>query len=187
MDTVTIYDRALSEFGRRVHAIGSDQWGDPTPCSEWSVRDLVNHLVSENLWAVPLLQGKKIEEVGDALSGDLLGDDPVRAWDDSAAQALAIARRLDFLDRTVHLSYGDTTAQSYLQEMASDHVIHSWDLARGIGADEAIAGDLLDFAYDFLMPAADEWRSAGVFGERVEIPEGADKQTQLLAATGRRV
>ena len=70
------YQRAVEAFGARVHAVGDDQWHLPTPCTEWDVHALVNHLVYEMRWSVPLFAGGTIAEVGDRFEGDLLGDDP---------------------------------------------------------------------------------------------------------------
>ena len=60
-----------------VQAIREDQWALPTPCTDWSVRDLVNHVVGEDAWTGPLVRGSTIEEVGDRFYGDLLGDESV--------------------------------------------------------------------------------------------------------------
>ena len=56
----------------------------PSVCDEWDVRALVNHIVSGNLWVPELVGGKSIADVGDRLDGDVLGDDPVAAYDASA-------------------------------------------------------------------------------------------------------
>ena len=64
-------------------------------------------------------------------------------------------------------------------------VIHGWDLARAIGADEQLDPELVDFACDFLGPQVDGWRSAGVFAAQVDVPAGASRQDQLLGLTGR--
>jgi uncharacterized protein (TIGR03083 family) len=85
------HQRACAQFGALVHAVRPEQWQLPTPCAGWTVRDLVNHVVGENLWTVPLLDGATIAEVGDIYDGDVLGDDPVAAWDaadDGARQAV---------------------------------------------------------------------------------------------------
>lgn len=58
--------RAMTEFDTRVRAIGDDQWDNGTPCAQWTVRDLVQHLVSEQLWAPRLLDGATLEEIGRA-------------------------------------------------------------------------------------------------------------------------
>ncbi|AGP61457.1 maleylpyruvate isomerase N-terminal domain-containing protein [Streptomyces rapamycinicus] len=70
---------AINRFGARVHAVDGHRWNDSTPCTEWTVRDLVNHLVSEHLWVPHLLAGESLEQVGDRYDGDMVGADPVRA------------------------------------------------------------------------------------------------------------
>ena len=73
-DQAELHRRAVEEFDARVRAVGDDQWELPTPCADWNVRQLVNHLVYENRWTVPLMEGSTIAEVGDRYEGDLLGD-----------------------------------------------------------------------------------------------------------------
>jgi uncharacterized protein (TIGR03086 family) len=64
-------------------------------------------------------------------------------------------------------------------------VIHAWDLARAIGADESVDPELVRFAYDEMVPQFEQWRTAGAFGPKVEVAEDADLQTKLLAEAGR--
>ena len=181
---IEMYRRSVEEFGQRVMAIGADDWNRPTPCSEWSVRDLVRHLVYEELWAPPLLAGATIAEIGERFEGDILGDVPQVAGKEAAAQALAAASPSS-LGRTVHLSFGDFPGQEYLGQLTADHVIHAWDLARGIGGDERLAPDLVQFVYDFMVPQAEQWAAAGVFAAPVDVPADADIQSKLLAMSGR--
>jgi uncharacterized protein (TIGR03086 family) len=181
---IEMYRRSVEDFGSRVMAIGPDAWEQPTPCSDWNVRDLVRHLVYEELWAPPLLAGATIDEIGDRFEGDILGADPQVAWKEAAAAALAAATD-DSLGRTVHLSFGDFPGAEYLGQITADHVIHAWDLARGIGGDERLAPDLVQFVYDFMAPQVEQWAAAGVFAPAVSVPDDADVQTKLLAMTGR--
>ena len=88
MDVGTTYQRAVDSFVDRVAKVHDDQWSDPTPCADWDVRALVNHLTYENRWTVPLMQGAGLEEVGTKFDGDLLGADPI-----SSAQEAARPRR----------------------------------------------------------------------------------------------
>jgi uncharacterized protein (TIGR03086 family) len=184
-DVLDLHSRALEEFGRRVHAVGPDQWGCPTPCKDWEVRNLVNHLVSEQLWVPPLLAGKRIDDLGDGFAaGDLLGSDPVAAWDAAAAAAQAAFAQAGALERTVHLSYADRPAEEYAREMIFDLVVHSWDLARGISADDSLDPDLVEAVYSSIEPETD-LASSGLFDEPVPVPADSDEQTKLIAFTGR--
>lgn len=183
-DVVDLYVRSIDEFDKRVTEIGDNQWGDPTPCSEWNVRDLVNHVVGEDLWAPHLLEGKTLEEVGDRFDGDLLGDDPVAAWTqarDGAVRAVA-----DTSAESVHTSFGQIPRDEYLAQLFADHLIHAWDLARAIGADEELDPELVGECYRLALPHEEMMRSSGVFGPRVVPPAGAGPQERLLALYGRR-
>ena len=91
MDVANLHNRAVAEFGSRVENIGDEQWHAPTPCEDWDVRALVNHVTGEALWAPPLMNGATIEEVGDRFDGDVLGDDPKARWRAAADEARAIA------------------------------------------------------------------------------------------------
>ena len=185
-DVASLFQRAVDEFDKRVQAISEDQWDGDTPCTEWSVRDLVNHVVNEDRWVKPLIEGKTIAEVGSALDGDLLGDDPKRAWKEAAEESIAAASSEGALTTTCHVSFGDIPGEEYLSQVLSDNVIHSWDLARGVGADDRLDPELVDFTHAYLAPQIEAWRSAGAVGPALEVPDDADAQTKLLAMMGRR-
>ena len=107
MDVVELHNQTVAKFARLVNEVGPDQWSQPTPCADWDVRMLVNHVVGEERWTVPLMEGKTIADVGDSLDGDLLGDDPVAAASAAARDAEVAAGRPI---AKVHLSYGDEDA-----------------------------------------------------------------------------
>jgi uncharacterized protein (TIGR03086 family) len=184
-DLVDLYERSSAQFGEKVRAIAADQWTNPTPCTEWDVHALVNHLVNENRWVPPLFAGKTISEVGSAFDGDLLGDDPVLAWNDSADEALAAIREPGAMEHTVHLSFGDNPGSEYTMQLFTDFAIHGWDLARGIGADDAIDPEFVELLYADMAPKEEMLKASGVFGDKVVPPEGANVQTKLLAIMGR--
>lgn len=184
-DVLQLYGRALAAFGARVHAIAPDQWGCPTPCRDWEVRTLVNHLVAEQLWVPQLLAGKRVADVGaDFGTGDVLGADPAAAWDAASSAAAAAFAEPDALERTVHLSYADRPGEEYAREMLFDLVVHAWDLARGISGDENLDHDLVEAVYAAIEPDTD-LTASGLFDEPVPVPAGSDEQTRLIAFTGR--
>src|SRR4051812_39923857 len=109
IDIRDAYRRSLDDFGRHVQRVTPDQWELDSPCAGWSVHGLVNHLVSETLWAPELLAGRLVPDLGDAFEGDLLGDDPLKVFDSAVAEAVSAAYDEGALTRTVHLSFGDVS------------------------------------------------------------------------------
>ena len=183
MSVPELFRRSVDEFDRCVAAVSDDQWTNATPCPDWTVRDLLNHIVGEAAWMPPLLAGKKVDEV-DGLEGDLLGDDPKGAWADASARAIEAAEQDGAMEATAHLSFGDFSGEFYVSQVLCDNVIHAWDLAAGIGHDDGIDPELVKFTYDFYLPFEDMLRN-GAFGPKVEVSDDADPQTKLLAFTGR--
>ena len=184
MDTALMTD-ALDGFRQRLEEVDAADWAAGTPCDDWDVRALVNHVLGELLWIPPLLDGTTIAEVGDRFDGDMLGDDPLGAWRLAAIEALAAASQPGAQDRTVHLSFGDFPGGEYLGQVTSDVIIHSWDLARAVGASDRLSAAAVEFVNDFLSPQIDGWRAAGAFGPAADTDPDADAQDRLLAQTGR--
>jgi len=186
MDIPAMLGSAVAEFDARVRQIGDGQWQAATPDDDWAVRDLVSHLVSEDLWAPPLLAGSTIAEVGDRFEGDVLGTDPKAAWSAASTRAVRAAEADGALDRTVHLSFGDVPGRDYALQLFADHLIHAWDLARAIGAEERLDPGLVESCAAWFEAMEDAYRGAGAIAARPPVPSGADAQTRLLAQFGRR-
>jgi uncharacterized protein (TIGR03086 family) len=179
------YRRATEYFGAQVAEIGDEQFTSPTPCAEWDVRALLNHVVNETLWMPPLLGGKSIDEVGDRFDGDVLGDDPQASWASAKRAATEAVNQDGAMELTVHLSFGDVPGEEYTFQMTMDALVHGWDLAKGIGGDTKLDPEIAEACYERMQPMAEEWRAAGAFGESVSVPVDADAQTRLLAMLGR--
>src|SRR5690606_12056491 len=88
-------------------------------------------------------------------------------------------------ERTAHLSFGDVAAREYAHQLAADHLVHAWDLARAVGADERLDPELVEAVTTWFGTWEDGYRQAGVIGPRPRLADGADAQAQLLAAFGR--
>ncbi len=174
------YDKLSSAFGALVTAVPDDHWDAPTPCEDWTVLDLVQHIVDSHRVFLGFI-GRELPE-----------GPPV---DDRPAEAFTIARRtvLDRLEdpltaaQTYEGRLGTRTFEWAVDNFLSfDLVVHGWDLARATGQDETIAPDELARA----RADAEEWgemaRAPGVFGPPLDPPDGADEQTRLLAFLGRR-
>ncbi len=179
-----IYTRCAAEFAARVHAVHG-RWDAPTPLPGWDVRALVNHLVNEERWTPPMLAGATIAEVGDRFDGDLLGEDPITAFDGATAEALAAVRADGVGGRVVHLSFGDHPGSEYVMQLAADHLVHAVDLARALGIDETLDSAVTEAVLDWFGPMEAMYRQAGVIGPAVAVPAGAGAQARLLGAMGR--
>ena len=185
LDLPELHAEALAATGDLVFAVGDDQWSLPTPDEEWNVRDLVNHLVAGNLWVEPLTTGSTIEEVGDRLDGDQLGDDPAAAYRASAAQAEAAFRADGAMEAMANVSYGPVPGSVYAGHRFMDVFVHGWDLAMGAGLDTTLRADLVDACLEVIEPQAEMLAGSGAFGDDHHVPEGATPQVRLLALLGR--
>ena len=183
MDLETLYRRTIDSWTDRILTVGPEQWGATTPCLEWDVRALVNHVVGEDLWTEPLVRGATIQEVGDRFEGDVLGSDPRETALDTAERASrAVAEALP-RNAKVHLSYGDEDLEEYVFQLAADHLIHGWDLAVATDGDAVLDHDLVAGVAAWFAAREDVYRSAGAIGARAAAAD--DAQSQLLAAFGR--
>ena len=84
------------------------------------------------------------------------------------------------------LSFGDFPGLEYTLQLFADHLIHAWDLARAIGADEGLDAGLVASCASWFEAVEDAYRSAGAIAARPPVPGDADAQTVLLARFGRR-
>ncbi|MGH9136098.1 MAG: TIGR03086 family metal-binding protein [Acidimicrobiales bacterium] len=185
MNLPAVHDQALRSTHAIVAAVKQDQWTDPTPCTEWDVRALINHIVAENFWVEPLVAGRTIDDVGDRYDGDVLGRDPVVTYDSSARAASHAFHRPGAMDAPVAVSYGPVPGRVFARHRILDVVIHGWDVAKATGQPTDIESDLLDACWRIVERERDDLQESGYFGEEVAVPDGADTQTKLLAILGR--
>lgn len=129
---------ANAEFERRLRLVTPDDWPRPTPCTEWDVRALVNHVVGGNVRHTMLLRGASTADVDATRTEDHLGEDAMAAFVATARTLLAEFRMDGALDRLVHHPIGDRSGRELLGMRIYDVTVHTWDLACGIGADRAL-------------------------------------------------
>ena len=152
------------------------------------MRTLVHHLLYEQYWVPPLFEGLGIEQVGDRFEGDLMGDD-ASAWPgllaSSIEQAHAAVAQPGALDRTVHLSFGDTPGREYVTQLIADLAIHGWDLARATGQDATLDPDAVALLLTWTEANAELVAGSGMFGVRIDATLGAPDDVRLLGLLGR--
>lgn len=176
---------ALAHTQGYVSGVPAGAWSSPTPCEGWDARGLLTHIVSGNLWVGELTAGRTIDEVGDALDGDVLGGDPVGAYARSAEIADAGFSRPGALNDPVAVSYGPVPGEVYAGHRFLDVLVHGWDLAVATGQDRTLPPELVDAVFLVLEPQMDMLRASGMFGDDHTAEVGDDPQSRLLGLLGR--
>ena len=184
-EIAAVHRDALASTRQFVAGIGDGQWDQPTPCDGWNVRDLVNHIVAGNLWAAQLGCGRTIADVGTDLDGDVLGSDPIAAYDLSAESAATVFEMPGALDAPCAVSYGPVPGSVYAGHRLIDVLIHGWDVAWATGQPTEIEPSLIDACWQVVRPQLSLLQGSGAFGVETTPSPDSDPQTSLLAALGR--
>jgi uncharacterized protein (TIGR03086 family) len=190
-DLVSKFLTAQRAFTDRVHAVADDQWQAPTPDTEWSVADLVGHVIEEHRWAAPLMRGHDLEAAGKLVESSRslpvdggVGANLAQEWDEAAIESADAFSADGALDREVELSRGTTPAHDYLGEMIFDLVVHGWDLGKAIGYSSPLPEDVVRAVYAQAKELGD-LSASGVFDAPVNVPDDASTIDKLVALTGR--
>jgi uncharacterized protein (TIGR03086 family) len=180
---------ASDDFRDVVGLIGAEQWGLATPCPDWSVLEVVGHVVGGSRMAAALVGGASRNEAIGLLATDFLGDDPLGSVD-AALVAQQDALSLPGVEEIIcHHPAGDMPAAQLLGFRLGDLLVHRWDLARAIGADEHLAADVVQRVWDDTAPMAPIIAQLGVFGDGPSgtVSEEAPLHERLLDLMGRRI
>ena len=186
-DPPEAYARALDATRLFLAGIGQGRWEDPTPCTDWNVRELTNHMIYGTIWIEDIFAGRTVVEVGDKYDGDLVGDDALASYDAAAAFAKRSVAAPGAVDAVCHLRRGDTTGAEYMTSMFVDVFIHGWDLAIATGQGPTLDTDLVCECCELVIQREERYRQSSAFGEgRVADPGvGVGLQARLLAILGR--
>jgi uncharacterized protein (TIGR03086 family) len=183
---VNLFAAAGSELVRVVGSVPPTHWDNPTPAG-LTVREVVDHVVAGNLFAVRLLEGASAADAVAGLEADQLGDDAIAAVTSSCeAQQAAFAVADQGLP--LHHPSGDISYNTFVRFRLGDVLIHSWDIAIGGRLDPTLDPALVDALWTMVEPHLDEMRAMGVFGTGADetLPPGTPAQARLLDAFGRR-
>lgn len=174
------YEGLAKQFGERVEAAPDDAWDRPAPCEGWKARDVVAHVVGSMRSITAAVQGTESKPVGE-------DEDLKEAFRSSFAAIQEAVRQPGAMEKQVPGPMGPMPVEMMIGRfLATDALVHTWDLARAVGGDEHLDQDAVAQAYKGLQPLDAMIRQPGVFGPKVEPPEGADLQTQFLCFLGRR-
>ena len=178
-------EAALATTGTLIAGIAPTQWGSPTPCPDWDVRTLTNHLVGGLRIFAAQLTGT---DAGGEHEDDWLGNSPAAAYTAAATAVLAAWRTPDVMGRTLSISLGDVPAPLGAVIELTEVVVHGLDVAVATGQEDRVdAGQAAALHALMLGMGMDSFRVPGVFGPAVPTPADAPAHRQLLAFLGRQL
>src|SRR5262245_21168931 len=182
LDDLDALGRALDGFGERL-ALVDDRWTEPPPCDDWDVRWLCAHVIGGNRFAVLVLGGASAD---DALSKVMavrhIGDRPVNDLQAGAADMRAAFAASGNLERTVDHPAGEITGEQFLRLRIYDVLLHTWDLAKALGA----ADRLDDVLVRRVLAEVDGGLIGAIPGAAAKAATpGLSDQERLLLLTGR--
>ena len=175
--------RAVTAVVDAVAASPADAWDAPSPCAGWSVRDVLNHLVAEHLWAPHLLRAETLAQVGDRYDGDVLGADPGAAWRRAMSASLLAWAQADLAGQ-VHTSMGLHDVAEYAHQMLLDLTVHGWDLAAGARTPYEAVPYAVEDGIAYETPLVAQGLKAGIFAPPTGYA-GPNRLGVLLSFTGR--
>lgn len=183
MDPMTLFERAAASAVSMAGQVRPDQRHAPTPCAEWDVAALLDHMVAGPGY---LLAAVGADPAGPETAG------PETAGPDNWYKA-AVARSIEALhqpgalDRRCMSPAGfEWSVGEAVGGTAMDQLIHTWDLAVAIEGDRALDPELVDVCVAMFLPQMPEiGRAAGIIGPAVSVPADASAQDRLLGAMGR--
>lgn len=183
------------EFERRLRLVRPDQWILPTPCTEWNVHQLANHMTRGNLNYVRLVAGGTSAEFLRMRDVDALGRDPVGAYAGSVQACIEAFSQPGALRRVLDYPLGEITGRQALAVRTTDATIHTWDLARALGVDDTLNPNLVAWINDHLeeiyaglaeTPIAVETTHRFFAAPEGTLTPDASKQNRLLHRMGRK-
>lgn len=189
MDSLALLKQVVDETNRLVGGVRSEQLGDKTPCTEWTVRDVINHVTGgATMFAMSAEKGSvPDEQMAQLMGGDNLGDDYKGALRAATDKAMAVFGQPGVLDKIVKLPFGEMPAGIALNIAIFDVATHACDLAVATGQSVADA-DLLEAALAMgKQMIGPELRQPGVFDAEQTIAGDAPVADRLLAFAGRQV
>jgi len=174
------YQLVSTGFDAVVREVTPDKWEAQSPCEQWRARDVVAHVVEGHRGVIAGVRGGESEPLG-------ADEDPRQAWEKARREIDEITGNAEALANEIDGPTGKMPAGQIIGRFVTmDLLVHTWDLARTVGADERLDEDSVRHAYEALKPMDAMIRQPNVFGPKLEAPSDADLQTEFLYFLGRR-
>jgi uncharacterized protein (TIGR03086 family) len=173
-DLLDLYERASAWTASKV-AGATEKLDAPTPCDEWDVTTLLNHMLDTQRYFAGTARGEDVSPPSPTPPDDLMGDDPDAAFDAARDDVGSAYGAPGVIEKT-----GPSLGIAF-----SDLLLHGWDLAKATGQDTTMPEGLAEAAFEMIHGRFTDDQRKGVFKAEVQVPADAPAQSKLLAYTGR--
>lgn len=178
-----LYLRALDGFTSVVDQVPNGVWDAPTPCPDWSARQLLGHVIDVQRQVVGMLNGLGTTPIIDA--AELAVPDPHARWKRSRAETVAVLSGVD-LAAAVHTPGGPSTGSAVLGMVVIEPLVHAWDLATSTGQAVELDPEIVRAVLPGVVAAGVQLADTGMYRPAIQVPAEAPAQFRLLGALGRR-
>jgi uncharacterized protein (TIGR03086 family) len=178
VDIIESLDSTFQHAHGVIAGVRSDQLGNSTPCPDWTVRDLLDHMIG-------VVTGLGAAAAGSERQPFALAADPAAQFDVSSAAALAAWRSPGVLDRVVDGGAGPMPGRVLAGINLLDTATHTWDLATATGQPAELPDDVAAAALEASQQIISPEVRVGRFGPECTAPDGSGPTERLVAYLGR--
>ena len=186
---IEMVEVAAQGFRSALEGVKAEQMSSPTPCSLWSVQQLINHNIKVSGFVQGILEGNVTVNPME-VDGSLPAEGAVEALAANVAGVLELAKAPGLLQKTLETPFGPMVGGEFLMIPVTDMLIHTWDLAKATGQNTAIDGSLVNILYPGLVQQMPQMRGMeqggqAFFGPEVMVSADASLQDKLIGLMGR--
>jgi uncharacterized protein (TIGR03086 family) len=181
MEPIERIERATAVASEKVKGVTAGDMAKSTPCSEFDVHALLNHMLGGLTMLTAAAEGGKAAMP----EGDQVGSDPATTYDQRRTALLAALRNPGVLDRNWEMPFGSLPGQMMAGIAFMEHLTHAWDVAKASGQDTTLPVDLVAECMQLVTPMDAMLRMPGVCGPAVSVAATATGQDKFIAFMGR--
>jgi uncharacterized protein (TIGR03086 family) len=178
MDPLTQFDLLGPVLGGVVANLTPDQLDRPTPCAQYDVRGVLEHMIGGATAFAAAYRGAA-PTVPDTT-------DPLAAFGPALGDLGAAVNEPGALERTVAAPFGEVSGDTFARFVVLDGLVHGWDMAMASGQAYEPPDELVAAVDEFAHGVLDDLRDGDTFADAVEPSADATPIERLAAYTGRR-
>ena len=175
---VELYQAAVETTRGIIANVKPDQMESTTPCSEWNVGGLVEHMIGGAAYFGAALAGEEPQPPASDSS-------PADSYDSLTKKVIQGAARPGAMEKKYNTPFGEMTGGEFMFGAFMDTFVHGWDLAKATGQNTSLSSDFAGIIFQGMAPMMDGMRQGGAFGAEVSVPADAKIQDKMLGMMGR--